>query len=268
MSVPWYSHEAPQLQPEFRELITNYANILPQDVEKHVQAVRDKAWRVAPFPCVGSYLFAELALSKLPAYPAILSRLKSDPSSVYLEAGCGLAQDVRKLIADGAPAAQLRGTDLQAGLMACGHDLFRDAEALPLGDVADAGKAFVAADFLDESDASPLRAWVGGADIVHASMFLHCFELPTQRLGIYDCRVVKGHYRAMPYAEAMVRREGRIERLAAEFRGRQGPNGVPWKVRVSSRWLCGAGGGENDEEILECSQVLIQQFTASTMKED
>lgn len=52
-SVPWYIHEAPKLQPEFRELITNYANIQPQDVEKHVQAIRDKAWKVvrqAPLP--------------------------------------------------------------------------------------------------------------------------------------------------------------------------------------------------------------------------
>ncbi|KAL2274280.1 hypothetical protein FJTKL_03534 [Diaporthe vaccinii] len=180
-SVPWYTHEAPKLQPEFRELITNYTNIQPQDVEKHVQTVREKAWRVAPFPCVGSYLFAELALSKLPAYPAILNRLKSDPSSVYLEVGCGLAQDVRKLIADGAPAAQLRGTDLQAGLIACGQDLFRDAGKLRLSDGGDVqGKTFVATDFLDESDASPLRMWEGGAHIVHASMFLHCFELPTQ----------------------------------------------------------------------------------------
>lgn len=204
-SVPWYDHEAPKLQREFRELITNYANIQPKDVEKHVQTVRDKAWRVvsrpmlsprvsripdhqltipiskAPFPCVGSYLFAELALFKLPAYPTILNRLNSNPSSVYLEVGCGLAQDLRKLIADGAPAAQLRGTDLQAGLMASGHDLFLDAEKLPLSDGGDVqGKTFVAADFLDDSDNSPLKAWECSADIVHASMFLHCFELPTQ----------------------------------------------------------------------------------------
>lgn len=137
----------------------------------------------APFPCVGSYLFAELALFKHPAYPAILNRLKSDPSSVYLEVGCGLAQDIRKLIADGAPATSLRGTDLQAGLMACGHDLFRDAELLPLSiGVQNENSAFLAADFLDESGGSPLVAWEGGVDIVHASMFLHCFELPTQIL--------------------------------------------------------------------------------------
>lgn len=131
---------------------------------------------------MGSYLFAELALSKYPGYSTILNRLRSDPSSIYLEVGCGLAQDVRKLVADGVPAAQVRGTDLQAGLMACGHDLFRDSESLPLGDSTGdiQGKNFMAADFLDDSDASPLMAWEGEADVVHASMFLHCFELPMQ----------------------------------------------------------------------------------------
>ncbi|KAH8768897.1 hypothetical protein F5883DRAFT_417488 [Diaporthe sp. PMI_573] len=200
-SVPWYIHEPPQLQPEFRELVTKYANIQPQEVDKHIQAVRDKAWRLAPFPCVGSYLFAELALFKHPPYPKILNRIKSDPSSIYLEVGCGLAQDIRKLIADGAPAASLRGTDLQAGLMACGHDLFRDAEALPLSCVGGDGaqdsikSTFVAADFLDESGASPLKAWEGGADFVHASMFLHCFELPTQ---VRACKRIVALLRAQP----------------------------------------------------------------------
>lgn len=45
-TVPWYIHEPPKLQPEFRELITSYANIQPHDVKKHVQDVREKAWRV------------------------------------------------------------------------------------------------------------------------------------------------------------------------------------------------------------------------------
>lgn len=150
----------------------------------------------APFPCVGSYLFAELALCKLPIYPIILDRLKSDPSNVCLEVGCGLAQDIRKLIADGAPAAQLRGTDLQAGLLASGHDLFRDAEKLPLSDGGDVqGKTFVAADLLDDSGASPLKAWEGGVDIVHASMFLHCFELPTQ---VRACKRIVALLRPQP----------------------------------------------------------------------
>lgn len=150
----------------------------------------------APFPCVGSYLFAELALCKLPIYPTILNRLKSDPYSVYLEVGCGLAQDIRKLIADGAPTAQLRGTDLQAGLISSGHYLFRDADNLALGDSGDVqGKTFVAADFLDDSDASPLRAWEGNMDIVHASMFLHCFELPTQ---VRACKRIIALLRPLP----------------------------------------------------------------------
>lgn len=49
-SVPWYINEAPKLQSKFHELITNYTNIQPQDVEKHVQTVRDKSWRVVSHP--------------------------------------------------------------------------------------------------------------------------------------------------------------------------------------------------------------------------
>jgi hypothetical protein len=126
--------------------------------------------------------------------------------------GCGLAQDVRKLIADGAPAASLRGTDLQGGLMACGHDMFRDAEALPLwcggGDGAQNSikSTFVAADFLDESGASPLKAWEGGADFVHASMFLHCFELPTQ---VHACKRIVALLRAQP-GSLLVGRSGGV----------------------------------------------------------
>ncbi|KAK2610136.1 hypothetical protein N8I77_003590 [Diaporthe amygdali] len=348
-SVPWYIHEPPQLQPEFRQLVTEYARVKPEHVETHVQAVRDKAWRVAPFPCVGSYLFAELALFKHPAYPEILNRLATDPSSVYLEVGCGLAQDIRKLIADGAPAASLRGTDLQAGLMACGHDLFHDSEALPLatdsGELQ--GRTFVAANFLDDSDASALRAWEGGADFVHASMFLHCFELPAQvrackrivallrsrpgsllvgrsggvslaaggpreeepkgplgRIGgvkrtnylhdvgsfksmweqvgretetKWDVKVVEeeiddagGRYFAdeehrwlrFEVAAGWYKRLG--EELRREFEGLRGLDGVPWKVEVRGVSSCGT---EADEEgFLECSQVLVEGFTASSAR--
>lgn len=176
---------------------------------------------------MGSYLFAELALCRLPAYPAIINRLKSDPSSVYLEVGCGLAQDVRKLIADRVPAGQLRGTDLQARLMACGHDLFRDAEKLPLGDSSNfQGKTFVAADFLDNSDASPLRMWEGGVDILHASMFLHCFELPTQ---VQACKHIVALLRPQP-GSMLIGRSGGVSLAAGGPRAEE-PKGPLGRIR-------------------------------------
>lgn len=140
--------------------------------------------------------------------------------------GCGLAQDVRKLIADGVPAAQLRGTDLQAGLIACGHDLFHDAEKLPLGNGSIfQGMTFVAADFLDISDASPLRMWEGGADIIHASMFLHCFELPTQ---VQACKRIVALLRPR-HGSMLVGRSGGVSLAAGGPRAEE-PKGVLGRI--------------------------------------
>lgn len=80
--------------------------------------------------------------------------------------------------------------------------------------------------------------------------------------------VPKEYYGAVPDINAMKRRHYILERLAAEFRGRQGPDGVPREVRVGSKRLRGADGGEDDEEILECSQVVLKRFTASNMDQD
>lgn len=94
--------------------------------------------------------------------------------------------------------------------MACGHDLFLDADALPLSDGSDAPQnaksTFLAADFLDESDASPLRAWEGGVDIVHASMFLHCFGLPDQ---VRACKRIVALLRPQP-GSMLVGRSGGV----------------------------------------------------------
>lgn len=87
-------------------------------------------------------------------------------------------------------------------------------------------------------------------------------------LGAFPDVVTKGYYRAVPDKNAITRRDRTGVRLAAEFRGRQGPDGVPREVRIGSGRLCGASIGEDDEEILECSQVVLEWFTASNMDRD
>lgn len=77
-----------------------------------------------------------------------------------------------QLLHSGVPASSLHGTDLLPGLIAAGHALFRDA--------ASAAPLFFAADFLDASPDTPLARLAASIDVVHASMFLHCFDLPTQ----------------------------------------------------------------------------------------
>lgn len=175
-SVPWYSETVPPIDPAMRELLVQYAGIEDSAVEKHLTDVRDEAWRVSPFPCVGTFLFADLALSTFPIYPTVLENLRSGAWTRYLDVGCGLGQDLRKLVHDGAPASAVLGTDLSAGLLTSGQALFRDADALPLG------TSLLTANFLDEGPDNALAAAQldGSVDVVHASMFLHCFDLSTQ----------------------------------------------------------------------------------------
>ncbi|KAK8129683.1 methyltransferase domain-containing protein [Apiospora kogelbergensis] len=175
-SVPWYLIDVPPTDRAMRQLLVEYAGVEDSAVEKHITDTRSKAWRVAPFPCVGSFLFAELVLSNFPVYPDIVANLKSGTWTRYLEVGCGLGQDIRKLIHDGVPMTSVMGTDLLPGLLESGHDLFRDADALPLG------KSLFAADFLDVSDNNVLgKAGLDGTvDVIHATMFLHCFDRPAQ----------------------------------------------------------------------------------------
>lgn len=125
---------------------------------------------------MGSFLFAEPVLSTFPVYPEIVANLQSGAWSRYLEVGCGLGQDMRQLVHDGAPKSSVVGTDLLPGLLESGQELFQDAEALPLG------QFLYAADFLDTSPGNALsQAGLDGTvDVVHATMFLHCFDRPTQ----------------------------------------------------------------------------------------
>lgn len=125
---------------------------------------------------MGSFLFAELVLSTFSVYPEIVSNLKSGTWSRYLEVGCGLGQDIRKLIQDGVPKTSVMGTDLLPGLLESGQEFFQDANTLPLG------QSLFAADFLGASDDNVLsKAGLDGTvDVIHATMFLHCFDRPTQ----------------------------------------------------------------------------------------
>ncbi|KAK7978172.1 methyltransferase domain-containing protein [Apiospora saccharicola] len=175
-TVPWYLVDVPPTNSVMQKLLVEYAGIEEAKVDGHIANIRNKAWRVAPFPCVGSFLFAELVLSTFPVYPEIVSNLKSGTWSRYLEVGCGLGQDIRKLIQDGAPKTSVMGTDLLSGLLESGQELFQDTNALPLD------QALFAADFLDTSDSNVLRkaGLDGTVDIIHATMFLHCFDRPTQ----------------------------------------------------------------------------------------
>ncbi|MCJ1478663.1 hypothetical protein MMC13_007344 [Lambiella insularis] len=168
----WY-HESlgETLTPAVVALLEGYAGLAPDEVEKHIYEVRDTAWSIFPWPCIGSFWFLELGLSTHPIYPELLARLSTAPSTTLLDLGTCLGQDLRKLIFDGASPTQLWGSDIFPAFESAGHALFRDKDRFR--------NRFLTADVFAADGA--LAQTEGSWDVVSIFMFLHVWDLPAQK---------------------------------------------------------------------------------------
>lgn len=139
---------------------------------------RDSAWVIFPWPCIGEFWFIKLGLSLHPRYDALLTRLRTQsPPTKFLDLGTCLGQDLRKLVADGAPLQALWGSDYFAEYEAAGHELFCDADRFQ--------NRFISADLFDESPESALMKTAGTWDVINIIMFLHIFDWDMQ---VRSCR--------------------------------------------------------------------------------
>lgn len=55
----WYLERIPDdvAWPATRELLKSYSKIPEADVEEHVYKIRDRAWNVCDYPCIGQFGF-------------------------------------------------------------------------------------------------------------------------------------------------------------------------------------------------------------------
>lgn len=118
----------------------------------------------------------DLSISLHPLYRLLQERLLSEQK--LLDLGCCFGQDIRKLVADGAPGQNLIGCDLHQGFVDLGYDLFRDRDTL--------ASKFIVGDILtsqfDGDQENPFQKLQGKIDIIHASSFFHLFPLAAQLL--------------------------------------------------------------------------------------
>ncbi|KAG0650565.1 Methyltransferase trt5 [Hyphodiscus hymeniophilus] len=152
-----------------RELLEDYSKVSPEEVESHVKNIRDEAWDIFPYPCIGGFRFLDLAIATTPEYPAIIERLKTG-NETFLDLGCCFGQELRRVAFDGAPTESLYGCDLRPEFFDLGYKLFRDKETLK--------SKFLAVDIFDSSSA--LSSLYGKVDIIYAGSFLHLFEYAKQ----------------------------------------------------------------------------------------
>ena len=101
-------------------------------------------------------------------YPQVLERVRA--GEVLLDLGCCFGQDIRELVADGAPSDKILGVDIEHRLFELGYELFRDKETLQ-------------AQFYTQSifEEGFLTEWEGKVDMIYVGSFLHLFDLDKQR---------------------------------------------------------------------------------------
>ncbi|KAH8658017.1 hypothetical protein BX600DRAFT_514542 [Xylariales sp. PMI_506] len=181
-TVGWYAKYPPDIKPAAKDLLIKYAGVPEDQISDYVLTMRDKAWDIFPYPCIGSYRFLDLSLMRLPVYPRLLETLKS--GGKLLDIGCCMAQDLRQLAFDGVPSENLYGAEIEAPFMDLGYDLFKDKDTFRAH--------FTQANILDTvrpptNPESTLHSLLGAMDFVHLGMVLHVFSLEEQQLALERC---------------------------------------------------------------------------------
>ena len=98
----------------------------------------------------------------------MLSRFTEDRCLHCFSLGCCVRQDIRKLVADGAPSQNLVGIDTKERFFELGYELSKDKETLR--------STFHAQSIFDEPP-----QWQNKIDIIYLGSFLHLFRLEQQK---------------------------------------------------------------------------------------
>ncbi|KAG1745247.1 hypothetical protein EDB19DRAFT_1849291 [Suillus lakei] len=179
------------LDPAALEFFKQQTGITEEDdLKHHILAVQAKAFAVAPYPCIYSFGFTRLRISRHPKYQSVLQLGRDCRSALLLDLGCCFGNDARKAVADGWPISQVISTDVRQELWDLGHVLFRSTPtSFP--------SQFIAGDCLDptflssESGPTPrsppdlssltsLNGLHGELTAIHASSIFHLFSAEQQ----------------------------------------------------------------------------------------
>ncbi|KAL9105631.1 MAG: hypothetical protein Q9227_009243 [Pyrenula ochraceoflavens] len=173
----WFFIEGPpNIPPETLDLLQTYSRIPPAEVVPHVQKLREKAYKIHRYPCIGLYTFLKLDILRHPAYVAsVLPRLTAPNSTdIFLDVGTCFGQDVRKLIHDGVPVSRVYGSDVLPEFIDAGYELFRDRDSIP-------DDHFLRpADLFDSSMESKFCQLDGKVSMLHLTQVMHLFDYADQ----------------------------------------------------------------------------------------
>ncbi|KAL8793530.1 MAG: hypothetical protein Q9195_003903 [Heterodermia aff. obscurata] len=262
-NVLWFTHDVDdsKISKPARELLQTYSGIPAEEVLPHVLAMRDRGWAIHPYPCIGKLRFLDLSITQHPLFPTLIPRLQSSQS--LLDLGCCVGQDIRALVAAGAPGHNLYGADLRPEYFELGYDLFQDRDRLKAtffsGNIfadqeGDEGKA--------ENGFAPLR---GNLDIIHTASFFHLFCLNEQRA---LARRLVALLRPVPGSLVIGRQAGNV--VAGEMPSRSDPAKTAFRHNEDSwREMWEVVGRETGTEWrTEASLKEVEGWTSGMGKEE
>ncbi|KAI0437929.1 hypothetical protein F4803DRAFT_536854 [Xylaria telfairii] len=161
--LPFFRQDLdPCLVPETRDMLENYSKIPREEQLEHVHRIRDRAWNLRAWPCIGIGVWLTPQLRRQAFYPEILERVKA--GAVVADIGTFIGHDLRRLIYDGAPSKNLYGVDI-INTFDIGYEFFRDRDTF--------GGHFIEADFINSSASPELTALKNKVDILIVSQVLH-----------------------------------------------------------------------------------------------
>ncbi|KAK6836469.1 hypothetical protein PG987_006964 [Apiospora arundinis] len=121
-TVEWYQPTVKSLPDSTVEFFENYVGINGEErIKEHIYRVRDTAWKVLPYPCIGLFRFLDFSIHLSPDYPNVIKQVQE--GATLLDLGCCFGQDLRKLAYDAGPkisTKSLIGSDLEAAFLELG----------------------------------------------------------------------------------------------------------------------------------------------------
>ncbi|KAF7980978.1 hypothetical protein HWV62_35782 [Athelia sp. TMB] len=101
------------------------------ELRSRIFAIQKKSYATFPYPCVLNFAFVTGKLRLHPVYERVLEAGKRG-DTVFLDIGCAMGTDVRRLAYDGYPAKNMLATDLRQSFLDEGHELYGDARNSPI----------------------------------------------------------------------------------------------------------------------------------------
>lgn len=175
-TAPWFDTNLDEhLTQEVISFFSSYCHLEREALYKHLHSVHQRAWDIRPYPCIGQWGFLAPKIADSPAFATVLQRAKD--GDLVLDFGCCMGQDLRYLVAHGAPSDNMYGADIEPGFWKVGYELFQDRSTFR-------GR-YLQSDILGGGDDAPITSSLrqqlhGKVDVIYAGAVFHLWDLDTQ----------------------------------------------------------------------------------------